>query len=294
MKKIGLEPAKNIDWSGVDKSVTIINDYFSEEAVRKFIGSKKIKIITSCAMFYDISEINKAVEDIKNLLDEKGVAVIQVSSLLSTIKNNNWQDFTFEHVLYFSLHSMSKLLEKNGLEVFSSEKNFVNGGSFRVYIRHLQSNKSKVRHYYNMLEEEKNNKINEPETFYKLQKRIEKDSEKIYNIVKKEIDNGGNVIALAASTKGNVILQTTGLDSLISYISDRNREKVGLYTLGTNLKLIDEEEARKMKPTIMLVLTFHFKEEILHREFEYVKNGGKLMFIMPEIYYIDKTGKHYI
>ena len=48
-------------------------------------------------------------------------------------------------------------------------------------------------------------------------------------------------------------------------------------------KIISEEEAKSMKPDYFLVLPWHFKENILKREKEYIANGGKFIFPLPEI-----------
>ena len=67
------------------------------------------------------------------------------------------------------------------------------------------------------------------------------------------------------------------------YISDRNLEKVGLKTLGTDIEIISEEEARKLKPSSMLVIPWNFKDEIMH-QMEYIRKwGGKLVVFHPKI-----------
>ncbi len=83
-----------------------------------------------------------------------------------------------------------------------------------------------------------------------------------------------------------------GIDkTLLPFISDRNTEKVGLKTLGTDIEIISEERARKLKPSAMLVIPWNFKEEILRREDEYIQSGGKLLFLMPYPHYVDKNGE---
>ena len=107
-----------------------------------------------------------------------------------------------------------------------------------------------------------------------------------------EIKKGGLVIGLGASTKGNVLLQLLGIGKdLLPYISERNQEKVGLRTLGTDIEIISESDARKLNPSTMLVIPWNFKNEIISREKEYVNNGGKLLFLMPYPHYITKNGE---
>lgn len=287
MRRIGIEPAKNINWQNVNNSVEIINDYFTKEIVLPKLNGKKAKVITSCACFYDFPNAIKAINDMKEMLEEDGIIVIQISSLLSTIKNNNWMDFCHEHVMYYSLHSFMNLILEQGLYLNDVKQNFVNGGSFRAYIS--KNNKNVSQSVFDMLKEEKEYKINEKDTYIILSNMIQETKDKVNDFIKDK-----NVIGLAASTKGNVILQALELDkNKIPFISDRNKnDKVGLKTLGTDILLISEEEAREKNPDVFLCLTFHFKEEILKREEEYINNGGKILFIMPYVYYVDKYGEH--
>ena len=76
------------------------------------------------------------------------------------------------------------------------------------------------------------------------------------------------------------MLQYCGInEKLIPFAVERNPRKFGSRTLGTNLKIISEEEGRKMKPDYFLVLPYHFIDEMLLREREFVERGGK--FILP-------------
>ena len=292
---IGVEPAKNINWCGVDDSITIVNEFFTKENIYKTIPDIKSKVITSCACFYDMDNPNKVTQDIKSLLHSEGIAVIQLSHLLATIKDMNWQDIVHEHLEYYSLKSLEFLLEKNGLSVFHATTNFVNGGSLRVYVTHTERNLSKTENYFKIKEEEEKYGLEDKGIYEEFNDRISLVKTKIKDFITNEIGNGGRVFALAASTKGNMLLQLCELDNtIIPYISDRNSDKHGLYTLGTNMEIISEKKARELNPSVMFVLTFHFKDEIVKREKEYLDNGGKLLFVMPYPYYVDKNGEHTI
>ena len=87
-----------------------------------------------------------------------------------------------------------------------------------------------------------------------------------------------------ASTKGNVLLQFCNLTKDdIPYIAEVNEDKFGSFTPGTGIKIISESEAKEMKPDYFLVLPWHFKASILEREKEYLENGGKFIFPLPDI-----------
>ena len=295
MKRIGIEPATNIDWSNVSKSITIVNDYFSKDVVMKTTNGKKAKILSATAMFYDFDDPNTATKDIKDILHEDGVCVLQVSYLLDTIKDMNFYDVVHEHLEYYSLKSINYLMERNGLTVIDASTNFANGGSLRVLVTHKENNKSKSKQYEEILAEEEKSNLEQVSTYIDYRQKINEIIKKAKKFIINELGNGQLVIGLGASTKGNVLLQICGIDkNLLPFISDINKDKIGLRTLGTDIEIISEEKAREINPSAMLVIPWNFKEEILSREKNYIQNGGKMLFLMPSPYYIDKFGEHKI
>lgn len=285
LKRAGIDPAKNIDWSHLDKSIKIINDYFPSPQLKK----NSFKIITTTAMFYDLDNPNSAVKQIKSLLTNDGVLCIQVSYLYDTIRDMNFYDICHEHLEYYSLKTLSYLMEKNGMEIFDASTNFVNGGSLRVMVAHKKAKRTKSANLEYLFLKEKVLQLENPQTYETFSKLIKINTKR----VKKYIENQkGLVIGLGASTKGNVMLQLCEVDNkMLPYISERNPFKVGLRTLGTDMLLISEDEARRLQPDCMFVIPWNFKAEILEREKEYIRKGGKLLFIMPYPYVVDKNGE---
>ena len=89
-----------------------------------------------------------------------------------------------------------------------------------------------------------------------------------------------------------MLLQFFGIDkSLLPCISERNPEKVSLRTLGTDIELVSEADARAKKPAYMLVLIWFFKDEIVKREQEFLEQGGKLLFPMPYLHAVSRDGE---
>ncbi len=92
------------------------------------------------------------------------------------------------------------------------------------------------------------------------------------------------VIGYGASTKGNVILQYCDIGTeLLPCLADRNPRKHGARTLGTNIPIISEEEARSMKPDYFLVLPYHFLSEMAEREKEFIAGGGRFIVPVPTV-----------
>ena len=63
----------------------------------------------------------------------------------------------------------------------------------------------------------------------------------------------------ALRTKGNTLLQWVGIDNrLIDMAAERNPDKFGARTLGTDIPIVSEEESRALNPDYYLVLPWHF------------------------------------
>ncbi|MFH1401623.1 MAG: class I SAM-dependent methyltransferase [Parcubacteria group bacterium] len=292
LNRIGVEPAKNIDLSSLDPSIKFINDYFSKKTVENAIRKGSVRAITCCAMFYDLDDPNSFVSDIKSILAPDGIWCIQLSYLPLMLKNMNFYDICNEHLEYYSLHTLKNLMKRHSLSIFDASTNNVNGGSIRVFISHTGNNYKPSVNLERLYMEEERMNLYDAATYKDFYKKILDLKNKVNNVITKEINKGNLVLGLGASTKGNVLLQLFGITKeMLPYISERNPEKVGLRTLGTDIGLISEEDARKLNPSYMLVLPWYFKKEIVKREVDYLRHGGKLLFPMPYPHIVDKNGE---
>ena len=290
--RIGVEPAKNISWEALDPEICVVNDYFSKSALAHALAGRKVKVFTSCAMFYDLDDPNIFVSEIKELLAPDGIFCIQLSYLVSMLKNMNFYDVCHEHLEYYSLTVLNSLMERNGLSIFDAETNAVNGGSVRVFITHTEHAPHESQNLRELLKIENEMHLFDEATYREFYEKIMNLARTIKEYIYSEIQKGRLVIGLGASTKGNVLLQLFGIDNtMLPYISEINKEKIGKRTLGTDIELISDERASKLKPSAKLVLPWYFKEEIVKREESYLRQGGKLLFPMPSAHIVTREGK---
>jgi hypothetical protein len=95
---------------------------------------------------------------------------------------------------------------------------------------------------------------------------------------------GKTIHVYGASTKGNTILQWCGIDrKIVDLAAERNPDKFGATTLGTEIPIVSEEESRAKKPDYYLVLPWHFRNEILERERETIARGTGFIFPLPSV-----------
>ncbi len=292
VKSVGFDPAKNMAQFSKKSGATIITEFFSADEFIKNFGNDKAKIITSIAMFYDLENPNKFVEDISKILHSDGVWVLELSYLPLMLSENAFDTIVHEHLEYYHLSVLEYLLSKFNLKVVDVFLNDINGGSFRVFVQHENKlvNKESLKRITELREKEKNLKLDTNEPFSAFINRVNSEKEKLVAFMKNEISSGKIFHCYGASTKGNTLLQFYNLDSKsIQFIADRNPDKWGRRTIGTDIPIISEEESHSLNPDYYLVLPWHFIREFKEREKNYLKNGGKLIVPLPKFTVIENS-----
>ncbi len=287
LKLVGFEPSKNVAKDAKEKGFHIINNFFNYEDYKKEFGNKKAKIITAISMFYDLENPNKFMEDIVSCLDKDGLLVIQQNYLLTMLTNNAFDNICHEHREYYSLLSLNNLLEKYNLEVFDIIQNGINGGSIRTYIKFKGNNKIKSsegskKRLELVKMKEKEMSLDTLKPYLEFASRINKIKKDLLNFLREEKEKGKKICVYGASTRGNVILQYFNLDEkLIACAADKNPDKWGKKTVGSLIPIVSPEELRKINPDYILVMVWHFFEEIKKQEKVYFENGGKFIVPLP-------------
>ena len=301
IRKLGIDPAEDSFVAESSKVADeIIQDYFTAESYsRSQFKDEKASIVTCIAMFYDLDEPIEFLNDVHSVLEDDGLFVLQMSYTPLMIEQLAFDNICHEHVYYWSLFSIKRLLEDANFQIVDCQLNDVNGGSFRIYAKKSTANLSTFasRPYRDvcnvrinsLLEWESNLKLDQVDTWLAFYDRIEKLKQKTVDFIKEEKAKGKIICGYGASTKGNTLLQYFGLDdTLIDAIAERSPYKFGLKTIGTNIPIISEEAMRKLNPDYMLVLPWHFISEFITREDEYLTNGGKFIVPCPEFEIIGK------
>ena len=261
-----------------------ISDFFSLNKIQKKT-KKKFKIITALSVFYDLEKPNLFLSEVKKLLDNRGLFILEFADLASILKNKMFDTICHEHLEYYSSSVLINMCKKNGLKVINILSNDINGSSKQFFIAHEQSSyKINTNLISRILKEEKRMKISSKGTMINFFKQIKNIKIKLINYIKKIKKNNQIIHGYGASTKGNVLLQYFGIDKkFLDFIAERNPNKFNLYTPGTKIKIISEVQSRQKKPNYYLVLPWHFKKEILIREKKSKKSGIKFIFPLPNI-----------
>jgi hypothetical protein len=287
IKRLGIDPS-NVVAHARAAGLEVVNDFFSAAALRSVYPEQKAKVITSIAMFYDLENPHYFVGDIKESLHEQGVWVLELSYLPTMLAMNSFDTICHEHLEYYALAPMERLFAEHDLEVVDVHLNDINGGSFRIVVAHAgktrPSAEAQARVQQLRLREFELG-LDTDAPFAAFRASIKKIRRDLVALLKKAKAQKKVVHGYGASTKGNTTLQYCGITpALVRAIADRNPDKWGSATIGTNLPIISEEDSRKQKPDYYLVLPWHFIEEFKKREKDFLARGGKFILPMPDVH----------
>ena len=285
VRRVGIDPTSAKFRQYYPDDIAVLPEFFSAEAFGR-ASSKPATIVTSIAMFYDLEDPISFAKQVASVMAPDGVWHFEQSYMPSMLRMNSYDTICHEHLEYYSLGVVAKILDAADLEPVDVLMNAVNGGSFAVTAckrssRNIRRNRAVIDW---LLQQEENMGLNTPRPYREFEERVFRHRQDLRRLIDSLVADGKTVFGYGASTKGNVVLQFCGLGpDKIRAIAEINPEKYGRVTPGTHIPIVSEAEARQMKPDYFLVLPWHFKEGILRREREYLASGGRMIFPFPEI-----------
>jgi hypothetical protein len=263
-----------------DFEADLIGQLF-DETILKSTQTHSFDLISSISMFYDVARPIEFAKLIKKLLSPSGIWHVELAYLPFMMRNNSYDTICHEHLEYYSISSLNFILQQSNLQIISVDYNRINGGSIALDITHSNSEFFQSKFDVSASINNEEPKINN-EQWDQFRKSIDENIKAIKNGIHKIASNNQEIVGIGASTKGNVILQATGLNSvLIKFIAEINPRKYGKITPGTKIPIKTDDEAEKSLTKYKLVLPWHFKNHIIANEKKFLNNGGKLIFPLP-------------
>lgn len=283
--KVGIDPSDAA--KGIDGEIKVIHDVFPSTELANEMKGTFFDVITSIAMFYDLENPVDFAQNVKRLLAPDGIWIFEMSYMPSMLKLNSYDTICHEHLEYYSLAVIETVVKRAGMKIIRVSLNDSNGGSIRCFATHEDNFAFKgadVGCLEELRREEFDLELDTDKPYRDFQNRIDHHREELTDLLRKFKYGGAKIHIYGASTKGNTILQWCGIDNMtIDFAAERNPEKYGATTLGTNIPIVSEEESRAMNPDYYLVLPWHFKTEFVRREEATLKRGIGMIFPLPTV-----------
>ena len=116
LRYLGFDPS-DVSRYAVEKGYDVVRDFYSYAQLRSRYPDRKAKVITTIAMFYDLEDPRAFVADVAIALADNGVWVMELHYLPTMLAMNAFDVIVHEHLEYYSLAVIERLIGEAGLRV---------------------------------------------------------------------------------------------------------------------------------------------------------------------------------
>ena len=272
---LGIESSRTTAEIANAAGVNTVNEFFNADLVSR-IG-RRFDVINAAGVFFHLEELHSVAEGIRIALADDGVFVVQFLYMPSIIDNLAFDQIYHEHLLYYTLTTVNQLLARHGLELFDAYLSPIHGGSIVGFAAHA-GRLPKTSRLEHALASEIRGEYNSIDTYRRFAERIQTMRVENLAFLEDRAAQGKRVYGMGAPVKGNTLLNYFGVTNrLMQCVVERNTLRRGLYTPGSHLPVLMEDELPE-PPDVYYVLAWNFKREILARNRDLLDRGVEFFF----------------
>ena len=287
---VGIDPVARKFLDFYPPTIRVLPEFFSRELWHKELKGRSAKIITSIAMFYDVEQPLEFMKTIKDYLASDGVWHFEQSYMPLMLERCAYDTICHEHIEYYSLRQIRWMTDRSDLKIIGLQASEVNGGSLAVTVARADAPyREATTEIERMTQSEQRGGFEGVEPYQRFRDEVFAHRDELLEQIHLLRREGKKLAGYGASTKGNVLLQFCRLTRReIPVIAEVNSEKFGRFTPGTGIPIVSEPEMHALKPDVLLVLPWHFRENLIDREVDFLKRGGRLLFPLPKVEYFPR------
>ncbi len=282
---LGIDPAVNIATVATNNGIPTIPKFFTPTLAKEIQSIHgAASIITANNVIAHTAHIHPFVEGIRALLASDGRVVLQCKYLGDLLEQNAFDTVYHEHISYFLLAPLMRLLSDHDLRIFDVEHVEAEGGSLRIFAAHAATAPLPTPRVQDLLAKEKRNGLYMKKTYTTYAKRPPMLKQQLMKLLKKLQKDKKRVVAYGASAKGGNMLQYCGItEDLVEYIVDAAPAKIGLYMPGSHVPIRHPDTLKHNPPDYIVLLAWNFADSLMEKEAWFAKQGGKFIIAVPTL-----------
>lgn len=284
---LNIEPASNISAISRSRGIPVMNDFWSEDVARRVIAERgNAKLITATNVFAHVDDVHAFLHAVSLCMHDQGLLVLEFPYLVDFMQNREYDTVYFEHLSYFLITPLKRLVEKNGMIIHRISHFPIHGGTIRIEVsKGYWVEDATVSEY---LGREERGGYLATVKYHEWAQIVEGLVGNIRDQLVALKRNGATIGAFAASAKGNTLLNACKLSTnIIDWIIDDTPEKIGKYSPGNAIPIVSRSVLEKQNPDYLLILSWNFKDEIIRSLPNY---HGRFIIPIPEFTILNSIG----
>lgn len=237
LERIAVEPTAQVNRCA--PGIIRYRKFFTLAVSRDIVATcGRAKAVTACNVLAHVPDPHDFLAGVKNLLAHDGVFVTENHDLAAVL-DGQFDTVYHEHLRYYDITSLSRLLHMHGLAAVSAEPVATHGGSVRITARHR------------------------PDASMRNAKAAARD---LHDLLAKLTSDGSTVYGIGATTRAVPLIHYADIARFISCVTEvPASEKIGKDIPGTGIPVVHEQQLIAGQPEYALLLAWHLGQPLMDK-----------------------------
>ena len=237
---------------------SVYQEFFTAELGQRIRDTHgPASVVTACNVLAHVPDPHDFIKGVTGMLTDDGVFVTENHDWASAARGLQIDTVYHEHLRYYTVTSLARLLSAHGLEVVSAEPVATHGGSVRVTARKAASG---------------------------LQGRAAAAADGLHALIA-GID--GPVYGISAATRATPLIHYARIAPFIACVCEvSSSEKIGHVMPGTAIPVVDESRLIEDQPPYAVLFAWHIRDTLIPR-LRSMGYRGRFIQPLPEAVILD-------
>jgi SAM-dependent methyltransferase len=264
VKACGIDVSANITEMARAKGLDVVTGYFdpaTAAAIRERIGP--VDVVTGSNAFAHNDHPARILEAARVVLDPKGHLCLEVMYAGDLVDQIQWDTLYHEHLSFYSLTTLSRLLERFGFKVVDALRLPMHGGSLRVAASaDPQATPSPA--VAALLADEAKAGLADPATWHAFGRHVSRKIAVVRETLGR-LSSKSRIWGYGAAGKATLWVNACHMDYLEAMV-DASPLRAGRLMPGTHTPIVLPSELRKNPPDYIFVTAWNYADLIRSKE----------------------------
>ena len=282
---LGVDPAENLAKIAQLKGINTLNTYFTTKLAQKIKRHHgPASHITATNVVAHIDNLHDFFSAIRTLLHPQGIFICEFPYLVDLLEKKLFDTIYQEHLSYFAVQPLLQILDQNKLKIVNIRRTPIDGGALRLTLAQIKSSYPEdSANLKKFIQVEQKLHLHKLAPYRKFSQEVSQLRRRIRQTLAKLKKSGKSIAGYGAAARGNILINYSGIGKYLDFIVDSTPYKQGLYTPGSHIHIFPEAEIVKRQPDYVLILAWNFAEEIISKQHQYHRRGGKFIIPVPDV-----------
>jgi SAM-dependent methyltransferase len=286
---LGIDPADGPVARANAMGVPTIHGFFGLKCGEKLASEGKLAdVVIANNVIAHVDQINDFVAGVARLLKPTGIAVFEFAYALDMIEHCEFDTIYHEHLFYHTLHGLTALFNRHGLNLNDVERLPIHGGSLRLTASRTTARSEKLNALF---AHEAALGVDKVSFYNDFADRVRALRDSLAALLVSETAKGKRIACYGAAAKGATLVNYLDLgEGFFEFVADANPYKQGKYMPGQRIPIRHPDQLVAAQPDHVLLLVWNFAGEVMRQQATYRQRGGSFVIPVPEPYIVPPDG----